>query len=81
MLSSTAEFFIGKAATFNLMYGLPLVLLGEVDSWVGAVARVIGWAFVWWGTGLYWVAGLMYAAQIRDLVRSGSAPSAGKDLR
>ena len=30
------------------------------------VAQPAGWAFVWWGTGLYWVAGVLYAVQVRD---------------
>ena len=62
--------FIGKAATFNLMCGLPLLLLGALDTGVGTLARVVGWAFVWWGTGLYWVAGAMYAVQVRGMVRA-----------
>lgn len=64
--------FIGKAATFNLIYAFPLVLLGHQPGIVGAIALPIGWGFAWWGTGLYWVAGLMYAVQIRQMVRDGS---------
>ncbi len=60
--------FIGKAATFNLLYAFPLLLLGQQDSALGAIAEPVGWAFVWWGTGLYWVAGGIYAAQVADLV-------------
>jgi cardiolipin synthase len=62
--------FIGKAATFNLMYAFPLLLLTTYDSWVGTVASVIGWAFVWWGTTLYWWAGILYAVQTRRLVKT-----------
>ncbi|NHN54706.1 CDP-alcohol phosphatidyltransferase family protein [Calidifontibacter sp. DB0510] len=62
--------FVGKAATFNLIYAFPLVLLGQQPGAVGAVAQPLGWAFVWWGTALYWVAGIMYAAQVRGMVRS-----------
>lgn len=61
--------FIGKAATFNLIYGLPLVLLGEVHA-VQPVVRPLGWAFVWWGTALYWVAGIMYVVQIAGMIRA-----------
>lgn len=61
--------FIGKSATFNLIYAFPLVLLGEQAGAVGDVARPLGWAFVWWGTALYWVAGIMYAVQVRQMVR------------
>jgi cardiolipin synthase len=31
------------------------------------LARVFGWAFAIWGTGLYWWAGLLYAWQVRTL--------------
>ena len=61
--------FIGKAATFNLLCAFPLVLLGQGDSALAAVALPCGWAFAWWGTVLYWVAGIMYAIQTRDVVR------------
>lgn len=65
--------FLGKAATFNLMYAFPLLLLTQVDGWLGTVSSVIGWAFVWWGTTLYWWAGILYAVQTRRLVRAGAA--------
>lgn len=60
--------YIGKAATFNLIYAFPLVLLGVGDSAFAAVAQPIGWAFVWWGTVLYWIGGLLYAWQVRGMV-------------
>ena len=62
--------FVGKAATFNLLYAFPLLLLGDGDSTFAHVARPIGWGFAWWGTVLYWVAGLLYAAQAAGLVRA-----------
>ena len=65
--------FIGKAATFDLLFAFPLVLLGQGDSMFAAFALPIGWAFVWWGTVLYWVAGVMYAVQTRDIVRDARA--------
>nr|WP_279672313.1 CDP-alcohol phosphatidyltransferase family protein [Flexivirga meconopsidis] len=61
--------FIGKAATFCLIYGFPLVLLGSLDNAWGHTGRVFGWAFVWWGTALYWLAGLMYVGQVRGMVQ------------
>lgn len=71
--------FIGKSATFNLIYAFPLVLLGEQAGAVGDVARPLGWAFVWWGTALYWVAGIMYAVQVRQMVRdSRDAPRSAR---
>ena len=60
--------FLGKAATFNLLYAFPLLLLGEGDGIVANLARTFGWAFAWWGIGLYWWAGLLYAWQVRKLL-------------
>jgi cardiolipin synthase len=65
--------FIGKAATFDLLFAFPLILLGQGDSMLAVVALPIGWAFAWWGTVLYWVAGVMYAIQTRDVVRVARA--------
>ena len=67
--------FIGKAATFNLLGGFPLLLLGSVDSPFQVLCLAAGWALVWWGTALYWAAGVVYAWQVRDMVRQrrGSA--------
>lgn len=61
--------FVGKAATFDLLYAFPLILLGDGTSVAADVARPIGWAFAWWGTALYWVAGILYAVQFRAVVR------------
>jgi cardiolipin synthase len=61
--------FLGKAATFNLLCGFPLVLLGTGDSTAAHVAQPIGWAFTWWGTGLYWYTGLDYLRQVLEVVR------------
>ncbi len=66
--------FIGKAATFDLLYAFPLILLGQGDGMFATLALPIGWAFAWWGTALYWVAGVMYAIQTRDVVRSAREP-------
>ena len=60
--------YLGKAATFNLLYAFPLLLLGDSPGTAATAARVLGWAFVIWGTGLYWWAGLLYLRQVRDLV-------------
>jgi cardiolipin synthase (CMP-forming) len=65
--------FIGKAATFNLLYAFPFLLLAQVSDRLAVVAQPVGWAFVWWGTALYWVAGALYLVQVRDLVREAKA--------
>ena len=66
--------FVGKAATFNLLYAFPLLLLGEGSSTFAAWALPIGWAFAWWGTVLYWVAGVMYIVQARQVVAAHRVP-------
>jgi cardiolipin synthase len=65
--------FLGKAATFNLLAGFPLLLLGEGDSLVSQVAHAFGWAFAIWGTALYWWAGVLYVVQVRQLVLADRA--------
>ncbi len=65
--------YVGKAATFNLLYAFPFVLLGVGDSAVAAVALPVGWAFVWWGTMLYWLGAVLYAVQVTDMVRQRRA--------
>ncbi|NYI05127.1 cardiolipin synthase [Allostreptomyces psammosilenae] len=61
--------FLGKAATFSLMYAFPLLLLGDLGGHVATLATIFGWAFAWWGTGLYWWAGILYVVQVARLVR------------
>ena len=60
--------FLGKAATFNLLYAFPLLLLGDGTGSVATLADVFGWAFAIWGLGLYWWAGILYAWQVRRLL-------------
>ena len=71
-LSALPVHFLGKAATFCLLYALPLLLLGDGDSTVALLARVFGWAFGIWGLVLYWWAGVLYAMQVRRLLKSTS---------
>ncbi|HNM96709.1 MAG TPA: CDP-alcohol phosphatidyltransferase family protein [Marmoricola sp.] len=61
--------FLGKAATFNLMYAFPLLFFGEGAGTLNQLAQVFGWAFALWGLGLYWWAGILYAWQVRLLLR------------
>ena len=60
--------FLGKAATFNLLYAFPLLLLGDGEGVVARLAEVFGWAFAIWGVGLYWWAGVLYAWQTYKLL-------------
>jgi cardiolipin synthase len=66
--SSLPVHFLGKAATFNLLYAFPLLLLGDGEGLVARLAEVFGWAFAFWGVGLYWWAGVLYAWQVRKLL-------------
>ncbi len=60
--------FLGKAATFNLLYAFPLLLLGDGEGTIAGLAQVFGWSFAIWGIGLYWWAGVLYAWQVRRLM-------------
>ena len=64
--------YLGKAATFNLLYAFPLLLLALVDSWYGSLAFIAGWSFTIWGLGLYIGTGIGY---IRDAVATIAAVS------
>jgi cardiolipin synthase len=68
--------FVGKTATLCLLYAFPLLLLGAHSGAYATVAKVIGWAFTIWGTGLYWWAAALYTAQVRRLARTD--PVAGE---
>ena len=68
--SSLPVHFVGKVATFSLLYAFPLVLLGSGEEGWHQVAWVVGWAFAIWGTALYWYAGVLYALQTVRLLRS-----------
>jgi cardiolipin synthase (CMP-forming) len=61
--------YLGKAATFTLLYAFPFLLLGALGGPVADVARPIAWAFTIWGTALYLWAGGVYLLQVRDVVR------------
>lgn len=66
--------FLGKAATAALLYTFPLLLLGDGPSTGAEIARSIGWAFAIWGTCMYWWAGVLYAVQVRTLLREVPRP-------
>lgn len=60
--------YIGKAATFALMSGFPLILLGQWDSGWSRAAGAVGWAFVIWGAGMYLWSAVLYLIQVRLVV-------------
>jgi cardiolipin synthase (CMP-forming) len=61
--------YVGKAATFALLYAFPLLLLAQGGSTVAGIARPIGYAFTAWGTALYVWTGALYVAQVVITVR------------
>jgi cardiolipin synthase len=65
--------YLGKAATLNLLYAFPLLLLAARDGTIADVARPIAWAFTVWGTALYLWAGVLYVGQVAQLTRKASA--------
>jgi CDP-diacylglycerol--glycerol-3-phosphate 3-phosphatidyltransferase len=64
--------FLGKAATFNLLYAFPMLLaaLPGRDDVLATVFRPLGWAFATWGSTLYWWAGVLYVVHLRQLLRA-----------
>jgi cardiolipin synthase len=69
-LSALPVTYIGKAATFALMSGLPLVLLGQVDALWGRVVLAIGWGFLIWGLAMYLWSGILYLVQVVMVMRT-----------
>jgi cardiolipin synthase len=61
--------YIGKAATFALMSGFPLILLGQWDALWSKVIGATGWAFVIWGIGMYLWSAVLYLLQVRLVLR------------
>ncbi|MCX2951942.1 CDP-alcohol phosphatidyltransferase family protein [Lentzea sp. NEAU-D7] len=55
--------YLGKAATFNLLYAFPLLLLAQGDSGWAQVAQPVAYAFTVWGGALYLWSALLYVYQ------------------
>jgi cardiolipin synthase len=69
--------YLGKAATFLLLYAFPMLLLADGDNPVASVAQPIAYALTAWGAGLYLLAGVFYVVQAVGLLagdrRAGAA--------
>jgi cardiolipin synthase len=65
--------YLGKAATFNLLYAFPLLLLAARHGTFADICRPAAWAFTIWGTGLYLWAGGLYLLHTVQLVGSRRA--------
>lgn len=55
--------YLGKAATFNLLYAFPLLLLAQGDSAWAQAAQPLAYAFTVWGGALYLWSALLYVYQ------------------
>lgn len=61
--------YIGKGATFGLMSGFPLILLGQFDGLWSRVVLAIGWGFTIWGFAMYLWSFVLYIAQFVMVMR------------
>lgn len=68
--------YLGKAATFLLLYAFPGLLLADGSGWLATAIEPFAWAFAIWGTALYLLAGLLYVLQVVGIVRAERAASA-----
>ncbi len=65
--------YLGKAATFILLYAFPLLLLAEaVTGTLGDVVRPLAYAFTAWGAALYVWSAVLYLVQFMAAVRGAS---------
>jgi cardiolipin synthase len=69
--------YIGKGATFALMSGFPLILLGQWDALWSRVILACGWAFVGWGLALYLWSAVLYLIQVGMVMRRMPRASRG----
>lgn len=67
---------LGKTATFCLLWGLPVIVLGHAAPAIQFATDPIGWAFALWGAFLYWWAGAIYLRQAIQIVQESVATSA-----
>ena len=70
--------YLGKAATFCLLYAFPLLLLGSNDGDAAYVAKATAWGFTIWGTALYVYAGVAYLVQVTGLIAGARRISSGR---
>ena len=54
--------YLGKAATFNLLYAFPILLLiKESSGLISDLAFIFGWSFSAWGIALYLLTAIQYS--------------------
>jgi cardiolipin synthase len=71
--------YIGKVATFTLMFAIPAIAWGSFDLALAGTATALGW--VWFAVGIveYYVAAALYAGDLVAAVRAARAARAGSD--
>ena len=62
--------YLGKGATFLLLYAFPLLLAAQAQGWFADLARPFAYAFSVWGTTLYLYTGALYLAQFVRALRT-----------
>jgi cardiolipin synthase len=71
--------YLGKAATFGLLYAFPILLLARAAPVTAAVAQPLGLAFMIWGIGMYLWVGVLYLRQaLWVLVNTPVVPPAAR---
>lgn len=73
--------YLGKAATFLLLYAFPGLLLADGTGWLATAIEPFAWAFTIWGTALYLLAGVLYLVQVAGLVRADRGAGADRTAR
>jgi cardiolipin synthase len=69
--------YVGKAATFLLLYAFPGLLIAQGTDTVAAVFRPFAYAFTIWGGALYLLSGAVYVVQVVRLVRADASEAVG----
>jgi cardiolipin synthase (CMP-forming) len=65
--------WVGKAATFVLLFALPTLVVGETGLGLAPTARALGLALLWFGVVLYYVAGGIYVRMALQGLRAARA--------
>jgi cardiolipin synthase len=64
--------YVGKAATFNMLYAFPLLLLAVGTSGIAEVVAPVAYAFTAWGGVLYLISGIAYVRQVAEIVNDSA---------
>jgi cardiolipin synthase len=67
--------YLGKGATFLLLYAFPLLLAAQAEGWFADLARPFAYGFAVWGTALYLYTGVLYLAQFGRVLAAPIRPT------